>query len=460
MRNLLAAPIRHQERILGSLYLTEKEGGFTADDEDLVTTLCADAAVAIENARLMRDLSAALEDLKAAQEQIVRGETLRAVGEMAAGAAHHLNNLLAVVAGRAQLLLRMGGDPALERSLKIVERAALDGAEVVRRMLQFSRARAGGKAAPVDLNRIAAEALEFTRVRWHDEAQSQGRLIETALEAGPIPPVASQPTELREVVVNLILNAVDALPEGGRIVLTTWKEGPGVFLSVADNGTGMSPEVKARVFEPFFTTKGVRSTGLGLSVNHGIIQRHGGEISIESEEGKGTTVTLRLPALEREEPASEAPPKEPARSARILVIDDEPEVRELLVEYLTAEGHSVTSAADGWQGIAKIEEETFDLVFTDLGMPGMTGWQVAEVVKSRFPGMPVVLITGWADTLEPGEESRVDGILAKPFQIDGLRDLLSRLLSSTRHGEAESAGRLAGQAGRAQGSIARSASAL
>lgn len=433
MKNLLAVPIRHQERILGALYLAEKEGRFTADDEELVTTLCADAAVAIENARLVEELKVALEEIKAAQEQVVRSATLSAVGELAAGAAHHLNNILAVIVGRAQILLRTVKDPAVERSLKIVERAALDGADVVRRVQQFSRPRAGGELVPVDLNQIARDALEFTRPRWQDEAQSQERLIEVVFDAEPVPQVLGQPSELREVIINLILNAVDAIPKGGRILLTTRREGPRVSLSVADNGIGMSQEVKGRAFEPFFTTKGVKSTGLGLSVAHGIVQRHGGEIALESEEGKGTTVTVRLPVLESGEVAEKARLSDPLHSARILLIDDESSVREALADQLAIEGHSVTSAADGWQGLAILEEgKPFDLVITDLGMPGMTGWRVAEAVRARFPGMPVVLVTGWASTLEPGEEKRVDGVLNKPFQIEAVRELLDRLLSVSR----------------------------
>ncbi len=429
MKNLLAAPIRYQERTLGALYLTEKEGGFTADDENLLATLCVDAAVALENAKLLEDLKNALEEVKAAQERVVRSATLSAVGELAAGAAHHLNNILAVIVGRTQILLGTVKDPAMERALKIVERAALDGADVVRRVQQFSRTRVRSECIPVDLNQIAGEVIEITRPRWQDEAQSQGRFIEAVLDAGPVPRVSGQPSELREVIINLILNAVDALPDGGRIVLTTWKEGARVLLSVADNGTGMSQEVKARAFDPFFTTKGVKSTGLGLSVTHGIVQRHGGEIALESEEGKGTTVTVRLPVLESEEVAAKARLSDPVRSARILLIDDEPNVRETLADQLAIEGHSVTSAADGWQGLSILEEgKPFDLVITDLGMPGMTGWQVAEAVRARFPGMPVALVTGWANTLEPGEEKRVDGVLNKPFQIEAVRELLDRLL--------------------------------
>lgn len=431
MKNLLAAPIRYQEKTLGALYLTEKEGGFTADDENILATLCVDAAVAMENAKLLEDLKNALEEVKAAQERVVRAATLSAVGELAAGSAHHLNNILAVIVGRAQILLRDAKDPALERSLRIVERAALDGAEVVRRVQQFSRTRVRSEYSPVDLNQIAGEVIEITRPRWQDEAQSQGRLIETVLDAGPVPPVSGQPSELREVVVNLILNAVDALPEGGQITLRIWADGERIFLSVADNGVGMSAEVKARAFEPFFTTKGVKSTGLGLSVTHGIIQRHGGEITVESEEGKGTTMILALPALKFGASEAKAPSNGKAHPARILLIDDEADVREALADLLALEGHTVTYATDGYQGIAKLEVGAFDLVLTDLGMPGINGWQVAEAVKSQFPQMPVVLVTGWANTLEPGEEERVDGVLTKPFQVSALRDLLGRLLPST-----------------------------
>lgn len=386
------------------------------------------AAVAIESARLVENLQTTLEELKLAQEQLVRGETLRSLGEMAAGTAHHMNNLLAVVVARVQLLLRASEDPKLRQSLQIVERAALDGAGVVRRIQQFARVRAREEMAAVDLNRVAEDVLEFTRPRWQNEAQARGIKIEAYLSPGPIPPVSGQAAELREAVTNLVLNAVDALPQGGRIVLSSRVENSSVLLAVADNGVGMSKEAKRYAFEPFFTTKGVKSTGLGLSVAYGIVQRHGGAITLESEEGQGTTVTLRFRAMEPA-PGESAPTVEPrVRAARLLVIDDEPAVLEAVGEVLKSLGHAVATAGSGPEGLALLGRERYDLVLTDLGMPEMTGWQVVEAVKARWPWIPVVLLTGWGDQLEPSDVARVDRLLQKPFMLEDVQAALASLI--------------------------------
>jgi GAF domain-containing protein/CheY-like chemotaxis protein/anti-sigma regulatory factor (Ser/Thr protein kinase) len=423
-------PLKARGKVVGVMGVDNKTTARTIPRESvpLLRIFAQQAAVAIENARLVENLQSALDELKVTQEQLVRGETLRSLGEMAAGAAHHLNNLLAVVVARIQLLLRSLQDPKLRQPLQVVERAALDGAEVVRRIQQFARVRPQEEAAPVDLNRVAEEVLEFTRPRWQNESQARGVDIEARVIPGRIPTILGQAAEIREVVTNLVLNAVDALPRGGQIVLKSWAENGWVWLSVSDNGTGMSKEAKRQAFEPFFTTKGMKSTGLGLSVAYGIVQRHGGAIALESEEGRGTTVTLRFPALEPPISEEVAPTEPSTRSARLLAIDDEPVVLEAVKELLNSLGHAVTTAGSGAEGLALLEREQYDLVLTDLGMPGMTGWQVAQAVKSRWPKIPIVLVTGWADQIDLSDVPRVDRLLKKPFQIKDVQEAIAALL--------------------------------
>ncbi len=229
--------------------------------------------------------------------------------------------------------------------------------------------------------------------------------------------------------MNLILNAVDALPSGGTIVIRTWTTAEGVHCSVRDDGVGMSPEVRRRVLEPFFTTKGVRSTGLGLSVNYGIIERHGGELTIETEEGAGTTVTFRLPVARRKPGAAPPPPPPAAPPLRVLVVDDDANVRSVIADVLAAEGHRVTQAGDGPAALAVLAGAgEVDLVLTDLGMLGMNGWEVARAVKASYPSMVVGLVTGWDEGLgpKPVEPLHIDLTVRKPVTHEVLRGVIAQ----------------------------------
>ena len=432
--SFLGVPIVLEDRPIGILAcMTRERREFGREEVRLAETFADQAAVALENARLFDEARQALDDLKEAQEQLVRAETLRVVGELASGMAHHLNNILAVIGGRVQLLLQRVEEPSVRRSLEIVERAVANGAEVIRRVQGFTRVRPAVETVPVDLNRLGREVLELTRPRWTDQAQAEGISIEASLEPGEIPAVAGDPGSLTEVLMNLLLNAVEALPSGGRITVRTWASGPWVHCSVSDTGVGMSEEVRLRALEPFFTTKGPKSTGLGLSVAHGTVQRHGGRLEIESTEGERTTVTISLPV------ALTGPVADPARVPRrtsvgpwrILVIDDEAAVREVLAELLASQGHAVSQAASGAEGVSLFQTDRNDIVFTDFGMPGMNGWQVAGAIKALSPATPVVLVTGWADEIpRPGAQAgSVDQIISKPFRVEALTETLAKLLA-------------------------------
>ena len=429
-RGVLGVPVISRETALGAVCVYWDEVHEPDEREiRLLSALARQAAIALDNARLVGDLRRTLDDLRAAQETLVRGATLRAVGELAAGAAHHLNNLLAVVLGRTQLLLMKNPDALTATSLRSIERAATDAAETVVRIQGFTRTAKRSETGSFDLNAAVQEAIEFTRLRWQDEAQVKGAPIDVAFEQGSPPAISGRSAEIREVMTNLILNAVDALPAGGRIAVRTRGEPGRAVVSVSDSGIGMSGDVKRRVFEPFFTTKGVKRTGLGLAVAYGTIRRHGGQVEVESEEGRGTTVTFWLPV---DGPPGGGPSLE--RIGSILIIDDEADVRELVADVLAGLGHSVTVAGGGREGLARFETGRYDLVLTDLGMPDFNGWDVARAVKASRPDVPVLLLTGWADAASPADVPRVEGIIKKPFDLKQLAAVVSQALAASDAG--------------------------
>jgi signal transduction histidine kinase len=295
-RAVLAVPLLAKDSVVGALGIGDRAGR-TFDDEEvqLAQAFAAQAAVALENSRLHEELHRALQTVEASQQRLVETERLRASRDLATGVAHHLNNILMVALGRLQLLLPKVAAPEIRRDLDAVEQAARNGADVIRRLMEFTEARLVVPTVPVDLNQLAQNALEMTRSQWRDEARARGMQIQVLLEPGDIPAVAGEPTELREVLSNLLLNAIEALPSGGRIAVRTWASDDSVLCSVADSGPAMSEEARRRALEPFFTTKEPLHLGLGLSVAYGIVHRHGGRLDIESGEG-GTVATVHLPA--------------------------------------------------------------------------------------------------------------------------------------------------------------------
>ena len=334
-KSLMVVPLIRQEHVIGVVTLdyVERVTRFAPWQVSLATAIARRLSLAIENARLFQDNQRRVEEatrahaeLAAAQDQLVRTEKLRAMGQMASGMAHDFNNVLAAILGRAQLLLARVDDPALRQWLLVIERAAMDGAQTVRRLQEFTRIRRDQPVEPVDLNRIVEETLEATEPSWRQASLRRGIAIEveTALAASR-PVVSGDPAELREALTNVILNAVDAMPEGGRLRVATRSVDGSVEVSVADTGTGIAEEVRDRIFDPFFTTKGPKGTGLGLSMTYGILARHDGRITVESEEGAGTTFRITFPST-GDAPPAPVPVAAPAAAAvalRCLVVDDE-----------------------------------------------------------------------------------------------------------------------------------------
>jgi PAS domain S-box-containing protein len=381
-------------------------------------------------------------EAKKREEQAIQMEKLRALGEMAGGVAHDFNNMLAAILGRAQLLKlyleRMMSDqgtqpdPQIRTGLDMIERAASDAAETVRRIQEFTKVASQKDFVVVNLNEVVGDVVELTRPRWKDQAESKGVTIGITKRLGDISPVLGNPAELREVLINLVVNAVDAVPSGGDIVIETGMEGESGWVSVTDTGGGMSAKSQRRVFDPFFTTKGPQSSGLGLSVSYGIVKRHRGEILIKSRPKKGATFTVLLPVAQGESSTEqELPERESVRPASILVVDDEEAIRNNLSEILTLEGHRVVLASGGEEGIEMFKNGDFDLVFTDLGMPEVSGWQLAKAVKELNPGTPVAIITGWGANLDRKKmrESGISFQISKPFRINQLLGIVAEGLA-------------------------------
>src|SRR5216683_2813027 len=408
---LVVAMKTPQGEIIGVLQFPERY-------RKLAAALASQAGVAIQGAQVLEELRATLQKLEASQQQMVQAERLSALGEMAAGVAHDFNNLLAVVVGRSELLLARGQEPDVTRDVEIIRQAAWDGAHTVRRIQEFTRTRQTRPAGRVDIPELLRDVVELTRSRWKDEAQSRGVSYEVRVEGGPALPVAGISAELREVFMNLLINGLDAMPGGGQFVFRVSSDAGTVTIAAADTGCGMSDEIRWRVLEPFFTTKGSRGTGLGLAVSWGIVKRHGGTIEIESSPGVGSIFMVRLP-VSAEEPTAEARESVPRTvgAAHVLVIDDEPEVRSVLREMLMSFGYTVVEAASGEEGLACCESAPVDVILTDISMPGMSGWDVADACRRRFPHVPLGFVTGWGDRLdqETTLRSGVRFVLSKPF---------------------------------------------
>jgi PAS domain S-box-containing protein len=371
---------------------------------------------------------------KQERERAARADKLRALGQLASGVAHDFNNSLAAILGRAQLILRRVKDEELIRSLGIIVTAAEDAAATVRRIQTFARKSVDAELEFLDIGSLLRDAIEITRTRWENEARAAGLNVDVSLNAEPDLFVRGNASELREVFVNLIVNAVDAMPGGGKLTICSQLKEGRLRLRFADTGTGMKEEVRERVFEPFYTTKGVLGTGLGLAVSYGIIERHKGAISVESKPGKGTSFHIDLPLAESgESAADESRPETQSASLSVLVVDDEPFVRETLADMLVDLDHKVVTADCGRDALAKVCSDDFDLVFTDLAMPEMDGWETAREIHKHRPDLPIVLVTGYGATAQPpsGELDLVACIISKPFDFDQVTGTIGKVFNGS-----------------------------
>lgn len=440
IRSYMLIPIRESKKITAVLSLESiRERGFEEEQIHLLSSIAGHLSVAMQNAKLFSDLEKAYQDLKHTQSHMIQIERFRALGEMASGVVHDFNNILASILGRVQLLLlkigRGESSPInqTEKNLKVIEQSVMDGAKILARIREFVKEKSDKLYSPVDLTHLMEDSLEMTRAYCKDKAFLSGIEIEIKKELHATGMVIGDANELREVLTNLLLNAVDAMPQGGVLTLRTEEDDEHVYMTIKDTGIGMTEEVKARLFVPFFTTKGEEGTGLGLSLAFGIITQHKGEITVESSPGKGSSLTIKLPRCDRVKDKKSAVVSS-SDQACILVIEDEKNIREVLDEILSSAGHSVTQAENGPEGIELFQKHKIDLVITDLGIPGLSGWEVADKIKAINPDTPVILSTGWGVNSDQHalKKENVDRMINKPYNMQQILALIGELLASRR----------------------------
>ena len=440
LRSLVVSPLAMQKMVFGVLVAARREpDSFSSSDCEFLRQLSEHVALAMHQARLHETLRQAYEDLRQTQQLAMQQERLRAIGQMASGIAHDINNAILPASIYAQSLLETEPDLSdrARGQLATIKRAVDDVGATVGRMRELYRERESeAELRPLDLNQGVQQAIELTRARWSDIPLRTGIVIAVKTDLDPaLPAVAGIESEVREILTNLIFNAVDAMPQGGTLTLRTCAvpqaagSSPGVRLEVADTGAGMDEATRRRCLEPFFTTKGERGTGLGLAMVHGVVQRHGAQIEIESAPEQGTVIRLIFPALAAKAPELAAPvaPDE-VPPLRILLVDDDPHVLDSMALVLELDGHDVVIAEGGQAGIdafagAQAARNPFSVVITDLGMPGVGGGQVAHAIKTLSPDTPIILLTGWGTRLggERDMPADVDFTLSKPPQLPELR---------------------------------------
>ncbi len=394
-----------------------------------------------EQEETQKELEKTLAELRDAQQVMLTQERQRVLTQMASGIAHDFNNALSTITGFTELLLevpdKISDEEVVRQYLERIQMAASNAAETVRRMRKFYRPREEEPMEPLDLNTLVEESLSMTRPRWRDEARAHEADIEVQEDLGENVRVYGNKAELQEMLTNLIFNAVDAMPEGGTLSFRTRREQRMVRLEVGDTGEGMPEDVQEKCFDPFFTTKEETGTGLGLSTVQGILRRHNGNISVDSEKGEGTTFRIWIPIAEREREEGTGTGEEVgyAQALKILLAEDELEQRTMLTEYLEMDDHHVDAAEDGREALEKFMDGWYDVVITDRSMPEIGGDNLAKEVKMQAPGKPVIMVTGFGDMMDAAGEKPegADLVVSKPVSVNDLREAIAEVLGGRQH---------------------------
>ncbi|HEX7689156.1 MAG TPA: PAS domain S-box protein [Burkholderiaceae bacterium] len=456
--SLVVAPLKVEGRVASLMIAARREAdAFSSTDCEFLLQLATHVALAAWHAQLHESLQRACEDLKAGREAAVRQQRLQALGEMAGGIVHDIGNLVLPAAFFAQELMERETalSPDGSRGLELIKRCLDDVTAIVERLREFHRARdVAPRVEAIDCNEVVRQVAALVRPRCA-ERRAQGVEVDVAVPAcGPAAPIVGSPSEIREALVNLVLNALDAMPGGGTATIMTRNRAAdavagrpaAVEVVVQDTGVGMDEETRRRCMDPFFTTKGEAGTGMGLAMVYGAVQRHGADITIDSAPGRGTTVTIAFACAgpapgeaatrsdARGAQADDGPVAPVSRAMRLLLVDDDPLVLETLQLMLQAGGHAITAVVGGRAGIEAFRDALgrgtpFDVVVTDLGMPEVDGWAVARAVKRLASATPVVLLTGWGEGLQRNASAgrHVDAVLGKPPRRGDLDEALAHV---------------------------------
>ena len=445
LRSVVMAPLKSESQVIGVLVAARRAAnGFTSAECEFLRQLSEHVALAAHQAQLYGSLQQAYDDLRQTQAAVVQAERLRALGLMASGIAHDINNALSPVSLYVESMLETERDLSARARgyLETIQRAVEDVAQTVARMRQFYRQREQQiELAPVDVNQMAQQVLDLTKARWSDMVQRRGTVIRVETELAPdLPRIMGVESEIREALTNLVFNAVDAMPEGGTLTLRTRLTGldaeRAVAMEVTDSGIGMDEETRKRCLEPFFTTKGEHGSGLGLAMVYGMVQRHSCGIEIDSAPGAGTTMRLvfAVPTAAMAEHVRPAAAPAAPKRLRLLLVDDDPVLLKSLCDALETDSHIIVTANGGEAGITAFRTslergEAFAAVITDLGMPYVDGRQLAAAVKEASPATPVIMLTGWGQRMIADKEipPHVDRVLAKPPKLREVREALALL---------------------------------
>jgi PAS domain S-box-containing protein len=440
LRALVAAPLLVESKVFGVLIAARRAPhSFCSGECEFLRQLSEHVGLAANQAEIHSALQRAYDDLRQTQQAVLQQERLRALGEMASGIAHDINNALSPMALYTDALLEREKQLSAQSRgyLQVIQRAIDDVAQTVARMREFYRHREPQLTlAPIQMNRLVEQVIDLTRARWSDIPQQSGLVIQMERDLLPeLPDFMGVESEVRDALTNLIFNAVDAMPAGGLVTLRTGiaSDDTGIYVEVCDTGIGMDEDTRLRCLEPFFTTKGERGTGLGLAMVYGMVQRHSADIDIRSMDGIGTAVRLSFSRQAAGTPLAResAAPLPSLPRLRILVVDDDPLLLKSLRDILKADGHEVSTANGGQDGIDFFRADlqrgaAFDVVISDLGMPYVDGRKVASAIKDLSPSTPVILLTGWGQRLvaEGDIPAHVDLVLGKPPKLGQLREAL------------------------------------
>ncbi len=427
-RNITSAlciPLRANGLIKGVLNvnLIDRQRRFNETHLELLSIFAGTAGIAIEKASLHQEL-------KERMNQLIETEKFKAVGKLISALMHDFNNFLSIIIGRAQLLSVQTRDSNLSKHIEAIIKVSTQAADIIQRLNQFGIPIPEKEFTNLGLNQVVNEAVELTKPKWNDWSKLKGVKIKIEKDLPSVPPLFGNAADLREVIINMILNSIDALPKGGVISFRTWEEEENIFLSIRDNGQGMNEEVKAKLFDPFFSTKQEKGNGLGMTVAQSIILQHHGKIGVESEPGKGSTFIIKFPVSKVRQKEKPAELELSKRKIKVLLIEDDGDLQGVLVEMLSQEGHEVKVACSGTEGISLLKVEKYDIIITDLGISGMTGWDFAAQAKEISSKIPIILVSGWGEQMltKDAKDLGVEVVLSKPIKRENLKGAIVQAL--------------------------------
>ncbi len=422
-KSVLCVPLMTKSKLIGVLEVINKTDdiSFTEEDAILLNFFANQVAVAIENARYYGELKRKYKEEKQMQEKLAESEKLRALGLMTSGIAHDVNNMLAIIIGNIDLIEIEDDKDKIFKKVQIIKKTAINSAKTIKRLQKYAKTKNDEpRFHVIKLNELAREAIEISTPMWKNGPHAKGLSVEIvdALTEDELI-ILGDVTDLRETIINMIFNSVDAMPQGGKIHIATYTKNESIYLELSDNGIGMTEESKSRIFDPFFSTKGIDHSGLGMSMLYGTIKRHNGSIDIKTTLGKGTTFTIAFPKgkkkIEKGDRIQGSVVE--TKKANILIIDDESQIGTVLSKILSSQGHQTSVFGSGQDGIEAFKEGGYEVLITDLGMPDLSGWEIIDIARQIAPDVVTGVITGWDISEEEAKQKGVDFLLTKPFEL-------------------------------------------